>query len=91
MQNMTGFSRQMAYARCYRHEGIMISTLRLLQIRYESQSFSVITNTGPTGQLHHDSMANGSHHFRPEDKDELDFSGPAMLFYARVNHLNDTE
>jgi len=50
-----------------------------------------VAETGPTGQLHYDSMANGGHLFRPEDKDELDFSEPAMLFYARVNHLNDTE
>jgi len=28
-------------------------------------------------------MANGGHLFRPEDKDELDFSEPAMLFYAQ--------
>jgi len=45
--------------------------------------FQVIAETGPTGQLHYDSMANGGHLFRPEDKDELDFSEPAMLFYAQ--------
>jgi len=28
-------------------------------------------------------MGNGGHLFRPEDKDELDFSEPAMLFYAQ--------
>jgi len=42
-----------------------------------------IAETGPTGQLHYDGMANGGHLFRPEDKDELDFSEPAMLFYAQ--------
>jgi len=31
----------------------------------------------------YDGMANGGHLFRPEDKDELDFSEPAMLFYAQ--------
>jgi len=36
-------------------------------------------------------MANGGHLFRPEDKDELDFSEPPMLFYARVDHVNDME
>jgi len=36
--------------------------------------FQVIAGTGPTGQLHYDGMANGGHLFRPEDKDELDFS-----------------
>jgi len=29
------------------------------------------------------SIANGSHLFLPEDKDKLDFSEPAMLFYAQ--------
>jgi len=28
-------------------------------------------------------MANGGHVFRAEDKHELDFSEPAMLFYAQ--------
>jgi len=28
-------------------------------------------------------MANGGHLFRPENKDELDFSESAMLFYAQ--------
>jgi len=40
-----------------------------------------IAETGPTGQLHYDGMANGGHLFCPEDKDELDFSEPAMVFY----------
>jgi len=43
----------------------------------------VIAKTGPTGQLHYDGMANGDHLFHPEDKDQLDFSEPAMLFYAQ--------
>jgi len=42
-----------------------------------------MTETGPAGQLHYDDMANGGHLFRPEDKDELNFSEPAMLFYAQ--------
>jgi len=45
--------------------------------------FQVIAETGPAGQLHYDGMPNGGHLFRPEDKDELDFSEPAMLFYAQ--------
>jgi len=45
--------------------------------------FQVIAETGQTGQLHYHGMANGGHLFRPEDKDELDFSEPAMLFYAQ--------
>jgi len=54
--------------------------------------FQVIAETGPNGQLHYDGMANGGHLFHPEDKDELDFSEPVVLFYApRVNHLNDME
>jgi len=44
--------------------------------------FQVIAETGLTGQLHYDGMANGGHLFRPEDKVELDFMEPAMLFYA---------
>jgi len=36
-------------------------------------------------------MANGGHLFGPEDKDELDFTEPAVLLCPRVNHLNDTE
>jgi len=39
--------------------------------------------TGPTGQLHYGSMANGGHLFHPEDKDKLDFSELAKLFYAQ--------
>jgi len=39
--------------------------------------FQVIAETGQTGQLQYDSKAN------PEDKDKLDFSEPAMLFYAQ--------
>jgi len=47
-----------------------------------------IAETGPTGQLHYDGMANGGHLFRPEDKDELDFSEPAMkLFYAQESTI----
>jgi len=45
--------------------------------------FQVIAETGQTGQLHYDGMANGGHLFRPEDKDELDFSEPALPFYAQ--------
>jgi len=45
--------------------------------------FQFIAETGPTGQLRYDGMANGDHFSRPEDKDELDFSEPAMLFYAQ--------
>jgi len=54
-----------------------------LKIDYAKQARQVIAETGPTGQLHYDGMANGGHFFRPEDKDELDFSEPAMLFYAQ--------
>jgi len=35
--------------------------------------FQAIAETGPTGQLHYDGMANGGHLLCPEDKDELDF------------------
>jgi len=45
--------------------------------------FQVIAETGLTGQLHYDGMANGGHLFRPEEKDELDYSELAMLFYAQ--------
>jgi len=45
--------------------------------------FHAIAETGPTGQLHYEGIANGSRLFRPEDKDELDFLEPAMLFYAQ--------
>jgi len=53
--------------------------------------FQVFAETGPIGQLHYDGMENDGHLFHPEDKDELDFSKPAMLFYAQEYHLNDTE
>jgi len=80
----TGFSRQTAYARFYRHEGIMISTLfASCKFVTNRNHFQVIAETGPTGQLHYDSMANVGHLFCPEDKDELDFSEPAVLFYAK--------
>jgi len=76
--------RQTAYARFYRHEGIMISTLFVsFKFVTNRNHFQVIAETGPTGQLHYDGMANGGHLFRPEDKDELDFLEPAMLFYAQ--------
>jgi len=45
--------------------------------------FQVIAETGQTGQLQYEGKANGSHLFRPEDKDKLDFLEPAMLFYAK--------
>jgi len=45
--------------------------------------FQVIAKTGLTDQLQYDGMANDSHLFHPEDKDELDFSEPAMLFFAQ--------
>jgi len=84
MQNRTGFSRQTAYTRSYRHEGIMISTLwSSSKFVTNCNHFQVIDENGPTGQLHYDGMANGGHLFCPEDKDELDFSKPAMLFYAQ--------
>jgi len=51
-----------------------------LKVRH---AFQVIAETGPSGQLHYDSMANGGHLFLPEDKDELDFSEPVMLFYVQ--------
>jgi len=74
-QNRTGFSRQTAYARFYCPEGIMISTLIASSKFVTNRNhFQVIAETGPTGQLHYDSMANGGHLFRPEDKDELDLS-----------------
>jgi len=72
--------RLTAYASCYRHEGIMISTLfASSKFVTNCNHFQVIAETGPTGQLHYDGMANGGHPFRPE----LDFSEPAMLFYAQ--------
>jgi len=84
MQNRTGFSRQAAYARFYRYEGMMISTLFASSKFVTNRNhFQVIAETGPTGQLHYDGMANGDHFFNPEDKDELDFSEPAVLFYAQ--------
>jgi len=84
MKNKTGFSRQTAYARFYRHEEIMISTLLAsFKLIMNRNHFQVIAETGPTGQLHYDGMVTGGHLFRPEDKDELDFSEPAMLFYAQ--------
>jgi len=42
--------------------------------------FQVIAETG---QLQYDGKANGGHLFRPVDKDKLDFSEPAMPFYAQ--------
>jgi len=67
-----------------RHERIMISTLfASFKFITNCNHFQVIAETGPTGQLHYDSMATGGHLFRPEDKDELDFSEPAMLFCAQ--------
>jgi len=84
MQNRTGLSRQTAYACFYRHEGIMISTLFASSKFVTNRNhFQVIAETGPTGQLHYDGMANDGHLFRPEDKDELDFSELAMLFHAQ--------
>jgi len=76
--------RQTAYARFYRHEGIMISTLFASSKFVTNRNhFQVIAVTGPTDQFHYDGMANGGHLFRPEDNDELNFSEPAMLFYAQ--------
>jgi len=84
MQNSTGFSRQTDYARFYCHKGIMMSTLfASSKFVTNLNHFQVIAETGPTSQLHYDGMANGGHLFLPEDKDELDFSEPAMLFYAQ--------
>jgi len=63
--------RQTAYARFYRHEGIMISTLFASSKFVTNRNhFQVIAETGPTSQLHYDGMADGGHLFRPEDKDE---------------------
>jgi len=79
--------RQTTYARFDRHDGIIISTLfASYKFVTNRNHFQVIAETGPTGQLHYDRMANGGHIFRPEDKDELDFSPlteHAMLFYAQ--------
>jgi len=76
--------RQTAYARFYRHEGIMISTLFVSSKFVMSRNyFQVFAETGPTGHLHYDSMANNGHLFRPEDKDESDFLESAVLFYAQ--------
>jgi len=62
----------------------MISTLFASSKFFTNRKhFQVIAKTGPTGQLHYDGMANGGHLCRPEDKDELDFLEPAMLFYAQ--------
>jgi len=77
MQIRTGFVRQTAYARFYRHELIMISTLFASSKFVTNRThFQVTAETGPTGQLHYEGMANGGHLFRPEDKDEFDFSEP---------------
>jgi len=74
----------MPNARFYRHEGIMISTLFASSKFVTNRNhFQVIAETGSTSQLHYDGMANGGHLFRPEDKDELDFSEIAMFFYAQ--------
>jgi len=76
--------RQTAYAHFYHHEGIMISTLFASSKFVTNRNhFQVIAETGPTSQLHYDSMANCGHLFHPEDKDKLDFSEPAVLFYAQ--------
>jgi len=76
--------RQTAYARLYRYEEIIISPLFASSKFVTNRNhFQAIAETGPTGQLHYDGMANGGRLFRPEDKDELDFSEPAMLFYAQ--------
>jgi len=62
----------------------MISTLvASSKVETNRNHFQVIAETGSTGQLHYDGMANGGRLFRPEDKDELNFSEPAMLFYAQ--------
>jgi len=75
---------QTAYALFYRHEGIMISTLFASSKFVTNRNhFQVIAETGPTGQLHYDGMSNGGHLIRPEDKHGLDFSEPAVLFYAQ--------
>jgi len=67
--NRTGFSRQMAYARFYHHEGIMISTLFASSKFVTNRNhFQVTAETGPTGKLYYDGMANGNHLFRPEDR-----------------------
>jgi len=72
MQNRTGFSRQMAYARFCRHEGIMISTLFASSKFVTNRNhFQVIAETGPTGQLHYDGMANGGQtYFRYENENK---------------------
>jgi len=85
--------RQMAYARFYCHEGIMISTLfASSKFVTNGNRFQVIAETGPTGQLHYDGMANGGHLFRPEEKRRIGLFGTCnALLCTRVNHLNDTE
>jgi len=76
--------RQKAYACFYCHEGIMTSTLFTSSKFVTNRNhFQVIAETGPTGQLHYDGMANGEYLFRPEDKDELHFLEPAMLFMPK--------
>jgi len=76
--------QQTAYARFYRHKRIMISTpFASSKFATNRNHFQVTAETGPAGQLNYNGMANGGHLFRPEDKDELDFSEPAMLFYAQ--------
>jgi len=88
MQNRTGFGRQTAYARFYRSEGIMISTFFASSKFVTNRNhFQVIAETGPTGQLHYDGMANGGHLFRLEDTDKLDFSELAMLCYAQKSTI----
>jgi len=52
-----------------------------LIVRTNRNHFQVIAETGQTGQLQYDGKAKGSYLSRPEDKDELDFSEPAMPFY----------
>jgi len=84
--------RQTAYARFCCHEGIMISTLFARSKFVTNRNhFQVIAETGPTGQLHYDGMANGGHLFCPEDRQFGLFGTCDALLCSRVNHLNDTE
>jgi len=56
------FRGKTAYARFYHHEGITISILFTSSKFVTNRShFQVIAKTGPTGQLHYNGIANGSH------------------------------
>jgi len=90
MQNRTGFSQQTAYARFYRHEGIMISTLfASSKFVTNCNHFQVIAETGPNGQLHYSKWWPPLQSRRQR---RIGLLGTCnALLCQRVNDLNDTE